>query len=114
MQIQRLAEDLDYMNQQALRGGAFFQYWTSGELREPEFAPAVARDAVHIYGKRKPLPENVMRVLKEVERRAPEADLLPILFTLGWMAGKAHERWRQIDPDSKRLLRAARRKGVRT
>ena len=112
MQIERLAKDLSYLGTQALKGGAFFQYWTSGELREPEFAPGVAHDAVYIYGKRKPLPENVMRVLKEIERRAPETDLLPIVFTLGWMVGKAHERWRVFDPQSKRLLKAVRRRGA--
>jgi hypothetical protein len=114
MQIERFFNDRGYLEAQVMKGGVFFQHWTQGILPDsPHSAWTVAHDAVYIFGKRKPLPETITRVLKEVERQALDADLLPIVFTLGWMVGKAHERWRVKDPEAKHLLKAARRKGAR-
>ena len=109
MQIERLAKNPEYARIQFERGGAFFQGWTEGVLPSQDFAPAIAADAVYIYGKRKPLPKSIIKVLEEIEQRAPEADLLPIIFTLGLMVGKGHERWRRTDPQSKRTLKYHRR-----
>lgn len=110
MQLKRLVSDPAYLERMVCKGGAFFQSWNNGRLREERFAPAIAADVMFIFGKRTPLPETALQVLKEIERQAPEADLLPIVFEFGWMAGKAHERWRVRDPEAKRLLRTVRRK----
>ena len=92
MQIERLVKDLAYAEKQAMKGGVFFQGWTEGVLSSKDFAPAIASDAVYIYGMRNPLSQGIVKVLQEIERRTPEADILPIVFTLGWMVGKGHER----------------------
>ncbi len=113
MQIERLVRDPEYAQRQAAKGGAFFQGWTSGLLPGVDFAPVVARDALRIYDKRQPLPETITRVLEEIEHQAQPSDPLKIAFVLGWMTGKAHERWRVNDPEAKRLLWEARRKGRR-
>ncbi len=95
MQIEKLVKDLAYAEKQATRGGVFFQGWTEGVLSSKDFAPAIASDAVYIFGKRRPLSKGIVLVLQEIEQRAPEANLLPIVFTLGWMVGKGHERARR-------------------
>lgn len=116
MQIERMVKDPEYARQQFKRGGAFFQLMTEGVLTTDEIkalAPAIAADVVYITSKRLTFPPGVAAVLEALEKHAFDCAVPLAAFTLGMMLGVGHERWRVKDPQSKRLQKAARRKGAR-
>ena len=116
MQIERLAKDPEYARKMFKRRGAFFQIMSEGAFTPTEvmeLAPAIAADAVYITGKHLPPSPGVAAILQELEKHTVDCAVPQVAFMLGFMLGKAHERWRVKDPEAKHRLRAARRRGAR-